>query len=160
MFEEVLWASHGVAWGSFGELWGAFRGPWGSFWGALGGLWGSFGSLLGVPGGLWGVPRRSCRFLGASGAVPGIFREIPGALLAPFWHHFSMIFRIFCSLGFCIDFLWLLGGFLVDFRCIFGGHFGYFSRLCEKCCTPRTYCKYQSDRGSGACQSKQKSIQK
>ena len=26
-----------------------------------------------------------------------------------------MIFRIFCSLGFCIDFVWLWGGFLVTF---------------------------------------------
>ena len=153
----------GVPWGRLGIIWGALGGflrSLGVLLGALGGLWGSFGSLLGVPGGLWGVPRRSCRFLGASGAVSGIFREIPGALLAPFWHHFSMIFRIFCSLGFCIDFVWLLGGFFVDFWYIFGGHFGYFSRLCEKCCTPRTYCKYQSDRGSGACQSKRKSIQK
>ena len=45
--------------------------------------------VLGVPGGLWGVPRRSCRFLGASGAIPGIFREILGALLV----YFGIIFR-------------------------------------------------------------------
>ena len=70
-------------------------------WGTLGVLWES----LGVPG----------TSLGASGAISGIFREILGALLVPCWGHFSMIFGIFYSLGFCIDFVWLLGGFLVDF---------------------------------------------
>ena len=104
----------GVPWGRLGIIWGAlagFLGSQGVLLGALGGRWGSFGSLLGVPGGLWGVPRRSCRFLGASGAVPRIFREIPGVLLAPFWRYFLMIFCIICSLGFGIDFVWLLGGF-------------------------------------------------
>ena len=66
----------GVPWGRLGIIWGALGGflrSLGVLLGALGGLWGSFGSLLGVPGGLWGVPRRSCRFLGASGTVSGIF---------------------------------------------------------------------------------------
>ena len=76
--------------------------------------------------------------MGASGAISGIFREIMGALLAPFWYHVPVIFRIIFSLGFYIDFVWLLGGVLVDCCFIVGAHVGYFARLCEKRCTPRT----------------------
>ena len=69
----ILRASLGVFWESFGVLWVTFWALWTSFWlllGPLGVLWGSQGS----PG----------TSLGASGAISGIFREIPGGLLAPF----------------------------------------------------------------------------
>ena len=37
-----------------------------------------------------------------------------GRILGGFWEHFSKIFRFVCRLGFCIVFLWPLGGFLVS----------------------------------------------
>ena len=96
----VPWA----AWGSFGELWGAFRGPWGPF----GVLWEAFGGPLGV---FWGSLGACGASLGGrvdSWALRGRFPGFSGKFWEPCWLHFdlvSMIFRIFCSLGFCIDFL-------------------------------------------------------
>ena len=80
----------GTPWGVILKVLGVtFWGLWRSFWllwGALGVLWGS----LGVPG----------TFLGDSGAISGIFREIPGGLLAPFWDDFWYFFAHFVGFVF------------------------------------------------------------
>ena len=78
-----------MLWCSFGDAWGV---PWGAFWSKLersGVFWGSGG----VPGVSWGVLGGSLGFLVASGAVSGIFREIMGDILEPFWDHFGHILR-------------------------------------------------------------------
>ena len=70
----------------------------GSFGGALSDLFGSSDvpraavGCLGGPLGRQGAPRSS---LGASGLISGIFREIPGALLASFWLFFACFFGYF-----------------------------------------------------------------
>ena len=69
----ILRASLGLFWGHLGVRWVTFWGLWTSFW--L--LWGALGVLRGSKG----APGTS---LGASGVISGIFREIPGGLLAPF----------------------------------------------------------------------------
>ena len=121
---------------ALGVLWEAFGDPWGALWDPLGGLWrsfrspwGSLGGLVGLLGGSWGVLGVSLRLLVASGAVSGIFREIPGRLLRSFWLHFSDIFQAKFGLRLWIVFWLLLESFWESFGSSFGGVFGSFFGL-------------------------------
>ena len=97
------WRVLGGPWGAFGAPWvllgGAFGLPGlpeGVPGGSLGALWRPHEDPWAAPGGAWGAP--------ALGELSKQFREILGAILAPFWHHFFMIFRTFFRLRFFIDF--------------------------------------------------------
>ena len=83
----VLRASLGVLWGSFGA-------PWGDIWGSLEVLLAALGCLGGPLGVLWVSKGAPGSLLGASGAISGIFREIPGALLP------SMLLLFACFFGY------------------------------------------------------------
>ena len=61
-------------------LWGSFGGPLGDFLGSLDVLLAAVGAL----GVLWASQAAPGTSLGALGVISGIFREIPGGLLAPF----------------------------------------------------------------------------
>ena len=76
--------------------------PWGVIWGSLGDIWGSLevilaalGCLGGPSGVLWVSKGGPGSPLDASGPISGIFREIPGALLASFWVLFACFFGYF-----------------------------------------------------------------
>ena len=75
---------------------------------------------MGVVWGSQGAPRSS---LGAAGLISGIFREIPGALLAPFWAHFSCFFGSFSGSVFSS----ILEAILRRFGCHFGRLLGAIS---------------------------------
>ena len=113
----------GVLWGALGVLWGSFGGPLGVLWGSGGRPEGLFGGLVGVLGRSVGVHAGSFGFLVASGSVSGSFRDIPGGQRAPFWDHFSMIFRDIFQLRFLIDFGRCFDACLEAFCFFFGSHF-------------------------------------
>ena len=121
-FREFL-ACVVAPWGALGGPGGAFGAPWvvlGSAFGLLGLLERVLGGSLGTlwrPGWVslgcsWWRLGESFRFWVALGTVSGKFREIPGAILAPFWSDFLMIFRDIFRLRFLSD-------FLIDFAWIF-----------------------------------------
>ena len=76
---------------SLGLLLGSFGGALGHFLGSLDVILAAVG-CLGGPLGVQGAPGTS---LSASGVISGIFREIPGGLLAQFWPHVRCFFAIF-----------------------------------------------------------------
>ena len=84
-FWDHFWYHFEFILGSFWDHFGIICTPGGSLgwplglpgepWGVLGGSLGASWATLGIPGGSWGASRD----------FPGVFREIPGAILAPFW---------------------------------------------------------------------------
>ena len=89
---EPLW----LLGASLAPLWASFEAPWGHFLGSLEVLLAAVGCLRGPLGSL-GVPGT---FLGDSGAISGIFREIPGGLLARFWDGLWCFFALFLDFVF------------------------------------------------------------
>ena len=79
-FLGAFWMPLWVLRASLGVLWGSFGAPLADFWGSLDAL----GLLWGALGAVWGSNGAPGTSLGASGPISGIFREIPGGLLAPF----------------------------------------------------------------------------
>ena len=69
--------------------------PWGSFGGPFGILLATLGCLGGSLGTLWVSKGAPGSLLGASGAISGIFREIPGAILASILVLFACCFGKF-----------------------------------------------------------------
>ena len=95
-FLGVFWRPLWVLRASLGLLWGSFGAPWGDIWRSSEVLLADLGCLGGPLGVLWVSKGSPGSLLGASGAISGIFREIPGALLASilllfacFFCHFS-----------------------------------------------------------------------
>ena len=89
-FLGIFWRPLWVLRASLGFLWGSFGAAWGHFLGSLEVLLAAVGCLrgpLGIPGGSWDV-------LGRLGGISGIFREIPGGLLASFWVHVCCFFAL------------------------------------------------------------------
>ena len=91
----VFWRPLWVLRASLGLLWGSFGAPWGDTWGSLEVLLAALGCLGGPLGVLWVSKGGPGSPLGASGPISGIFREIPGALLASFWLLFACVFGYF-----------------------------------------------------------------
>ena len=98
----VLAAFLGASWrplcvlrASLGVLWRSFGAPWGDIWGSLEVLLAALGCLGGPLGVLWVSKGAPGSLLGASGAISGIFREIPGALLASILLLFACFFGYF-----------------------------------------------------------------
>ena len=87
----------GVLWEHFLDPAEFFGGVFSRSWVRLlelpGGTLGSSGGPVGVLGWSWGLLAASYSPLVAPGSISGIFREIPGGHLVPFWCHFGYIFR-------------------------------------------------------------------
>ena len=109
---------HFEFWFLWGVVFGAFLGAfWRPVWilrASLGALCGSFGAPLdvffasldvllvavGCIGVLWASQGAPGTYLGGSGVISGIFREILGGLLVPFWTHCWSFFRVFLDFVF------------------------------------------------------------
>ena len=159
---KVLWEPFGGPFGSFGRalgvLWAPFGGPLAILWGSGGRPEGLFGGLVSGLGRSVGVHGGSFGFLVASGSVSGSFRDIPGGQRAPFWDHFSMIFRYIFQLRFLIDFGRCFDACLEAFCFFFlEAIFDTFQDFSEKGELHENTVNMQSDWGSGAYQNDQKS---
>ena len=94
-FSGVFWRPLWVLRASLGFLWGSFGAPWGDIWGSLEVLLAALGCLGGPLGVLWVSKGAPGSPLGASGPISGIFREIPGAILASIWLLLACFFGYF-----------------------------------------------------------------
>ena len=68
---------------------------------------------------------------GASGPTSGIFREIPGRLLAAFWTHFPCCFGCLSGSVFLLIFEANLHRFLYHFGSVFGVFFWCFPKFAK-----------------------------
>ena len=126
-----------MRWGSFGGALGALFGSCGTLWESFGGLlevlgasfgapWGHFGVQWGSNGGPWVVLGATCGVVPSLGRSRGDFRDFPGnsgwpfgTILVPFWVHFSIQNGDENLIDFFVDFVSILGPFLVHFLMLF-----------------------------------------
>ena len=113
---------------------GSFGGHLGVRWVTFWGLWTSFWLLWSALGVLWESQGSPGTSLGGSGAISGIFREIPGGLLATFWVYFCFSFAFLFGRSFLVDFWSDFASTLVSFGW-FLDSFLVLSQVGEKYCT-------------------------
>ena len=90
---------------------GSFGAPWNDIWWSLEVLQAAFGCLKGPLEVLWVSKGAPGSLLDASGAISGIFREIPGALLASILLLFACVFGYFSDTVFLMIFETILHRF-------------------------------------------------
>ena len=126
-----------MRWGSFGGALGALFGSCVALWGSFGGLlevlgapfgapWGHFGGQWGCNRGPWVLLEATCRVVPSRGRSRVDFRDFPGnfgwpfgTILVPFSVHVSIQNGDENLIDFFVDFVSILGPFLVHVLMLF-----------------------------------------